>query len=397
MAEKVTGEWLFAPETAGVMKALKAAGGTARFVGGCVRDALLERRVNDVDIAIDVDPNTVIRVLTEADIKVIPTGFSHGTITAIKGRRSFEITSLREDTHTDGRRAVVKFTKDWKKDAARRDFTMNALYADTDGTVHDLLGTGVSDLNARRIRFIGSASDRIQEDFLRILRLFRFHAHYGEGAMEPDALVACAGLTSGLETLAKERVGSEVLKMLSAPRLAVALDMMEQTGVLVKTLPTARPSPPMSALEVLERRFGVSPDPMRRLALITRGGDPRDVGRALRLSNENMADLRARRAPRLLVRTTEDARRLGYERGEDAGKDTLFIQHAEDGTVPDVKIIKAVSDGDSQKMPVSSKDLMAIGVDPGPKMGEILKKVEKLWIDSDFVMDKATLMDEARA
>ena len=397
MAEKVTGEWLFAPETAGVMKALKAAGGTARFVGGCVRDALLERRVNDVDIAIDVDPNTVIRVLTDAEIKVIPTGFSHGTITAVKGRRSFEITSLREDTHTDGRRAVVKFTKDWKKDAARRDFTMNALYADTDGTVHDLLGTGVSDLNARRIRFIGSASDRIQEDFLRILRLFRFHSHYGEGAMEPDALVACAGLTSGLETLAKERVGSEVLKMLSAPRLAVALDMMEQTGVLVKILPTARQSPPMSALEALERRFGVSPDPMRRLALITRGGDPRDVGRALRLSNENMADLRARRAPRLLVKTTEDARRIGYERGEDAGKDTLFIQHAEDGTVPDVKIIKAVSDGDSQKMPVSSKDLMAIGVDPGPKMGEILKKVEKLWIDSDFVMDKATLMDEARA
>ncbi len=397
MAEKVTGEWLFAPETAGVMKALKTAGGTARFVGGCVRDALLERRVSDVDIAIDVDPNTVIRVLTEADIKVIPTGFAHGTVTAVKGRRSFEITSLREDTHTDGRRAVVKYTKDWKKDAARRDFTMNALYADMDGSVHDMLGSGVSDLIARRVRFIGSASDRIQEDFLRILRLFRFHAHYGEGAMEPDALVACAGLTGGLESLAKERIGSEMLKMLSAMRLSVALDMMEQTGVLVKILPTARTSPPMLALETIERRFGVEPEPMRRLALITRGGDPRDVGRALRLSNEDMADLRARRAPPLLIKTTEDARRIGYERGEAAGKDVLFIQYAEDGAVPDVKLIKAVSEGDSQKLPVSSKDLMGIGVEPGPKMGEILKKVEKLWIDSDFVMDKATLMNEARA
>ena len=397
MAEKIAGEWLFAPETASVMKALKTSGATARFVGGCVRDALLERKVNDVDIAIDADPNTVIRVLTDADIRVIPTGFSHGTLTAVKGRRSFEITSLREDTHTDGRRAEVKFTKDWKKDASRRDFTMNALYADTDGTVHDLLGSGVSDALARRVRFIGSASDRIQEDYLRILRLFRFHAHYGEGGMEPDALVACAGLTGGLETLSRERVGSELLKMLAAPKLALSLDMMEQTGVLVKVLPTARQATPMAAMEALERRFGVSPDAMRRLALITRGGDPRDTGRALRLSNENMVDLRARRASSTLIESTEDARRLGYERGEAAGKDTLFIQHAEDGSTPDVKVIKALDEGADQKMPVSSKDLMAVGVDAGPELGEMLKKVEKLWVDSDFVMDKATLIGEARA
>jgi len=396
MTDKVAGEWLFAPETAGVMKALKASGGTARFVGGCVRDALLERRVSDVDIAIDVDPNTVIRVLTDADIRVIPTGFSHGTVTAVKGRRSYEITSLREDTHTDGRRAEVVFTKDWKKDASRRDFTMNALYADTDGTVHDLLGSGISDLLARRVRFIGSASDRIQEDYLRILRLFRFHAHFGEGAMEPEALVACAGLTGGLETLSKERVGSEVLKMLSAPRLSIALDMMEQTGVLVKILPTARQAIPMSGMEALERRFGVSPDPMRRLALVTRGGDPRDTGRSLRLSNENMADLRARRASSTLIKTTEDARRLGYQRGQVAAKDVLLIQHAEDGSAPDVKVIKALEEGAKQKMPVSSRDLMAIGIEAGPGLGEMLKKVEKLWIDSDFVMDKATLIGEAR-
>lgn len=396
MAEKIAGEWLFAPETAAVMKALKSCGGTPRFVGGCVRDALLERKVSDIDVAIDVDPNTVIRVLTDAEIRVIPTGFSHGTVTAVKGRRSFEITSLREDTHTDGRRAEVVFTTDWRKDAARRDFTMNALYADTDGKVHDFLGAGVADLFAKRVRFIGSASDRIQEDFLRILRLFRFHAHYGEGAMEPDALVACAGLTNGIDGLSRERVGSEMLRMLAAPRLAIALDMMEQTGVLVKALPTARMATPMLALEALERRFGVSPEPMRRLALLTRGGDPRDTGRAMRLSNENMADLRARRAPSALVKTAEDARRLGYDRGETPARDTLLIQHAEEGTMPDAKILKAIGEGADQKLPVSSKDLMAVGIDAGPKLGETLKKVEKLWIDSDFVMDKATLLGEAR-
>jgi len=396
MTEKIAGEWLFSSETAAVMTALKASGGTARFVGGCVRDALLDRKVNDIDIAIDVDPNTVIRVLTEADIRVIPTGFSHGTLTAVKGRRNFEITSLREDTHTDGRRAEVEYTKDWKKDAARRDFTMNALYADPDGTVHDFLGSGISDALAYRVRFIGSASDRIQEDYLRILRLFRFHAHYGEGAMEPDALVACAGLTGGLEALSRERIGSEIMKMLSAPSLSISLDMMEQTGVLDKVLPTARMGTPMPKMEAIERRFGASPEPIRRLALVTRGGDPRDTGRALRLSNENMADLRARRAPSTLLETTEDARRLGYERGELAGRDTLFIQHAEDGTLPDVKMLKALIEGAAQKLPVSSKDLMAVGIGAGPKLGEVLKKVEELWVDSDFVMDKASLIDQAR-
>ncbi len=397
MPEKIAGEWMFAPETASVMKALQSGGGTPRFVGGCVRNALIDRKVADVDIAIDSDPNAVIRCLTDAGLRVVPTGFSHGTVTAIKGRKSFEITSLREDTHTDGRRAEVVFTKDWEKDASRRDFTINALYADTDGTVHDFLGTGIADVHARRVRFIGSATDRIQEDYLRILRLFRFHAHYGEGGMEPDALVACAGLTGGLELLARERVGSEILKMLTAPKLALSFDMMEQTGVLLKVLPTARLGTPMAALEAVERRLGLSPSAMRRLALVTRGGDPRDTGRALRLSNEQMADLRARRAHTTLVRNTEDARRLGYERGEVAGIDTLSIQHAEAGTVPEVRIVKALREGAEQKMPVSSKDLMAAGIGAGPELGRVLKKVEHIWIESDFVMDKASLIGQARA
>ena len=392
MAEKIGGEWLFAPETANVMTALQSGGGTARFVGGCVRNTLLGRRLNDIDIAVDIDPNVVIRLLTNAGIKVIPTGFSHGTVTAVICRKSYEITSLREDTHTDGRRAQVVFTKDWAKDAARRDFTMNALYADADGTVHDFLGTGLQDVGARRVRFIGSASDRIQEDYLRILRFFRFHAHYGEGAMEPGALVACAGLHSGLEIVAKERIGSEILEMLSASHVAVVLEMMEQTGVLEKILPTARVHTPMAVMEALESSFSVAPDPMRRLALITRGGDPRDTGRALVLSNDHMEKLRARRAAPSLIRTTEHARKLGYERGLDAGKDVLLIQHTEDNTKPDSKIILALEEGAAQKLPVTAKDLMAAGVEAGPKLGEMLRKIETLWVDSDFVMDKSTLM-----
>lgn len=397
MPEKIAGEWMFAPETVSIMRALQASGGTPRFVGGCVRNALLDRKVADVDIAIDVDPNTVIRTLTDAGLRVVPTGFSHGTVTAIKGRKSFEITSLREDTHTDGRRAEVVFTKDWVLDASRRDFTINALYADTDGVVHDFLNTGLADIRARRVRFIGSATDRIQEDYLRILRLFRFHAHYGDGTMEPDALVACAGLTGGLEMLARERIGSELLKMLAASSPALALDMMEQTGVLMKVLPTARVGTPMAALEAAERRLGLSPSSMRRLALVTRGGDPRDTGRALRLSNEQMADLRARRAHTVLVRNTEDARRLGYERGDAAGIDILAIQHAEEGTIPEVRIVKALQEGAGQKMPVSSKDLMAAGIGAGPELGRALKKVEHIWIESDFVMDKASLIGQAQA
>ena len=397
MGEKIAGEWLHAPETKTVMAALTSKGATARFVGGCVRDALLERSVSDVDIAIDVDPNTVIRLLTDVDIRVIPTGFAHGTLTAVKGRRGYEITSLREDTHTDGRRAEVIFTKDWKKDAARRDFTMNALYADPDGTVYDYLGSGLSDVNARRVRFIGSASDRIQEDYLRILRLFRFHAWYGEGAMEPDALVACAGLTGGLETLSRERIGSEIKKLLAAPHPAVAIDMMEQTGVLSKALPSARMKPPFLALDQIERRYGVSPDTSRRLALLTRGANPRDTGREMRLSNDEVTALRARRAADRLIKNAEDARRLGYERGEQAGRDVLFMQHAEESTIPETGLLKAIGEGASQKLPVTSRDLLAAGVGAGPELGEALKKAETLWVESDFVLDKATLIGDAMA
>ena len=397
MGDRIAGEWLRASETREVIEALTSRGAQARFVGGCVRDAIINRPVSDVDVATTADPNTAIRLLTDAGMRVIPTGFAHGTVTAVKGRRSFEITTLREDTQTFGRKAEVRFTDDWAKDAARRDFTMNALYADLDGTVHDPLGTGRADLAARRVRFIGEAADRIQEDYLRILRLFRFHAWYGDGAMEPKALVASAALTAGLELLSRERVGAEFRKTLAAPSPAVAMDMMDQTGVLARSLPSARARAPFAALEKAERRLGTSPAMARRLAFLVRGADPRDAGRELRLSNDEIAALRARRAPPALVDGVQAARALGYERGEEAARDVLLIQAADQDAVVDVDMVRAATEGADLRLPVSARDLMEAGMAPGPEIGAALKRVEGAWVESDFTLDKATLLDGARS
>ena len=239
-SHRVSGNWMRAPQTIRVMHALLDNGAQARFVGGCVRDTLLAHPVRDIDIAVDVEPEESVRILESAGLKVIPTGIDHGTITAVCDDTAFEITSLRRDVATDGRRATIAYTKDWAEDAARRDFTMNALYADLDGTLHDVLGSGLADASARRVRFIGSAQDRIQEDYLRILRLFRFHAWYGDGEMEPMAVVAAAGLAGGVAKLSRERVGQEMLKLLAARQPARAVQTMAQCGVLAHA-PWAEP------------------------------------------------------------------------------------------------------------------------------------------------------------
>ena len=396
MSLKITGEWLIATETRAVLDALRAGGALPRFVGGCVRDALLGRAVRDIDIAVDVPPEETVAALEAADLRAIPTGLSHGTITAVAGRRTYEITSLRQDKETDGRHATVEFTKDWQLDAARRDFTMNALYAEGDGTVVDVLGTGLGDLNARRVRFVGSASARIQEDYLRILRLFRFHAWYGERDMEPDALVACAGLAGGLAGLSRERVGAETLKLLAAPDPAIAVDMMAQTGVLAKAMPFAQAAPPMAALVAAETRIGLSPDPIRRLALLTGETDPVTVARALRLSNEQAKALRARLPLGYAIADAASARRAGYERGEAAGRDLLLLQAARSGAALDTRLVSLVMDGATNEFPVTARDLMALGLDPGPAIGETLERLEAEWIDSDFTLDRATLLSGVR-
>jgi len=392
MTPSITGEWLIASETRVVLDALSAQGATPRFVGGCVRDALIGRTVRDIDIAVDIPPDETMTALERAGLRVIPTGLSHGTVTAVSGTRSFEITSLRQDKSTDGRHAVVTFTKDWSLDAARRDFTMNALYAEDDGTVVDVLGTGLADLNARRVRFIGSASARIQEDYLRILRLFLFHAWYGKGDMEPDALVACAGLAGGIAKLSRERVGAEMLKLLAAPHPEVAVDMMAQTGVLSKTLPFAEGIPPMAALVAAEGRIGISPDPIRRMALLIGDADPVAAGRGLRLSNEQLKALRARGPLDLPITDAASARRAGYERGEAAARDRMLIQCAQSGEPLNTRFVSLIMDGAASTFPVAARDLIALGLEPGPEIGEALDRIERDWIESDFTLDRATLL-----
>ena len=227
--------WLPAADTRAVLEALMADGKPARLVGGCVRDALAGRPVTDVDIATPETPPRVIDLLRAAGLKAVPTGVEHGTVTAVVRGKPFEVTTLRRDVTTDGRHAVVAFTDDWTEDAARRDFTMNALSADPDGRVHDPFD-GVADLAAGRVRFVGEARARIREDVLRILRFFRFHAHYGKGAPDADGLAACRELAPLLPRLSAERVATELLKLLKAPDAAATVRMMREAGILAPIL-----------------------------------------------------------------------------------------------------------------------------------------------------------------
>jgi poly(A) polymerase len=276
-------DWFEGRATAAVFDALEAAGGEgcARFVGGCVRNAVLGCAVDDVDIATTLEPGAVMAALKAAKLKAIPTGVEHGTVTAVSHHQPFEITTLRRDVETDGRRAVVNFTTDWAEDAARRDFTLNALYAGRDGVVIDPLGSGLADARAGRIVFVGDAETRIREDYLRILRFFRFLAWYGTGGPDAVGVAACAALKGGIARLAAERINKELLKLLAAADPRGSMRLMAETGVLAEILPEA------SGLGRLEGLVAVAgPDPVLRLAALLPGGAAgADVARRLRLSN----------------------------------------------------------------------------------------------------------------
>ncbi|TRO86163.1 CCA tRNA nucleotidyltransferase, partial [Glycocaulis profundi] len=259
--------WMRDPATRAVMAALEAARpGSARYVGGAVRNALTGHPVHDVDIATSLTPDAVTTALQAAGIKAVPTGVEHGTVTAVADHRPFEITTLRHDVETDGRRAVVAFTESWQEDAARRDFRLNALYADPDGTIHDFHG-GVDDALAGRIVFIGEPRDRIREDYLRILRFYRFHAWYGRGPLDAEGQAACAALKGGMSQLSAERVWKEFKKLLAAPDPSEALRAMSEAGVLAAILPA--PFDPALALAAIP----LTADPLLRAAALI-GADP---------------------------------------------------------------------------------------------------------------------------
>ena len=385
MSVSVKGQpWLESQATRAVMRALETAGGAgcARFVGGCVRNSLLGQQVDDIDIATRLRPEQTMAALKAAGLKAVPTGVEHGTVTGVSERRPYEITTLRRDVETDGRRAVVAFTEDWAEDAARRDFRLNALYADAAGTVFDPTGGGLEDAAAGRIVFVGEAETRIREDYLRILRFFRFYAWYGRG--EPDAagLAACAALKGGMAQLSAERVSKEVLKLLAAPDPRAAVRAMAETGVLAQVLPQAQP------LALFEAMCDLTDDPVMRLSALlpADAAGVTELAGGLRLSNAVRDRLAAAVADRPAVWPTmsdAEARAAIYRLGRRTFEDRLMRAQAAGGG-DGARLRALTADWTPPKMPVGGRDLARLGLRPGPETGRVLKAFEDGWVADDF-------------
>jgi poly(A) polymerase len=375
---KVSGEWLANPATQRLCAALSDAGYRALFVGGCVRNALLDVPVGDTDLATDALPETVSMLAVSAGFKVIPTGIDHGTVTVIAGGTPHEVTTFRRDVETDGRRAVVAFSGDVAEDAARRDFTMNALYATADGTVIDPLG-GLPDLLAARVRFVGDPAQRIAEDFLRILRFFRFHAHYGDPAqgIDADGLAACAELADGLDNLSAERIGTEVKKLLSAPDPSPSVAAMAQAGILQHVLPGADPRA-LAPLVHLEN--GLTPRWQRRLAVLGGNHDH------LRLSRAETGTVRHIRDE--IGHTTTPAA-LGYLYGPDIATDTIFARAAVLESPLPHDWQADVLRGAQTTFPICAADLAPLS---GPALGQRLRALKSDWLRADLRLNRAQLV-----
>ena len=378
---KLAADWLTTPGTRAVMGMLAAGGQGAWFVGGCVRNGLIGMPVEDIDITTDARPDRVMDLAKTAGIKAVPTGIDHGTVTLVADHRPYEITTLRRDVETDGRRATIAFTDRLEDDAARRDFTMNALYADSAGNVLDPTGEGLADLSARRLRFIGRPEDRIAEDYLRILRFFRFHAWYADptGGLDAEGLAACASLADGIARLSQERVGAEMKKLLTAPDPAPAVAAMAQSGVLAQTLPgaDARLLPILVAVE------DVAPDPIRRLAAL--GGV--DVADRLRLSNaerDRLARLRSGMA------SADTPGALAFAHGTATAWDIVLLRSAQFETAPAPAAKAEIERGASAVFPVRPADLMPDL--QGAALGAALKSLEARWIASGFTLTRDQLL-----
>ena len=379
--------WLTAPATRAVMAALEAAGGPgcARFVGGCVRNALIGAAVADIDIATTLKPEETDRAIRAAGLKAVPTGMAHGTVTAVSARQPFEITTLRRDVSTDGRNATVAFTDDWAEDAARRDFRLNALYADSAGQVFDPTGQGVADAAAGRIIFVGDPRTRIEEDYLRILRFFRFFAWYGRGEPDRAALEACQALASGMTRLSAERVSKELMTLLAAPDPREAMAAMSAAGVLAQILPEATTGP------LFEAAVGLSPEPVVRLMTLLPVDEPvvREAATRLRLPNATRDRLAAaaRAAPDVdLAMSEAGVRAAVYRHGGRAVADTLHRLWAGVPQEADRarRLLALAETWQRPAMPVGGRDLARLGVEPGPETGRLLKAFEDGWIADDF-------------
>ncbi|WP_167480690.1 CCA tRNA nucleotidyltransferase [Mesorhizobium waimense] len=405
-------DWLGEKHLQRLLAALTDGGEEARIAGGAVRNTLIGQPVADIDIATTCLPAETIRRAAAAGFKTVPTGIEHGTVTAVAGGKAYEVTTLRADIETDGRRAKVSFGRDWKLDAERRDFTINALYAEADGTVVDLVG-GIADIEARRLRFIGDAEARIREDYLRILRFFRFFAWYGDGRPDAEGLKACARLKEGLSQLSAERVWSELKKLLSAPDPSRALLWMRQAGVLTSVLPESEKwgIDAIHGLTRTEMDLGWAPDPLLRLEAMV----PPDAARMKTLAERlkfstGEADRLRRWALTAAVepKTTEGELAKKLYRGDHQGfvdRLRLALASARARAVEDnaalldaggfSRLLGLALKWQRPDFPVKGADLTELGAAPGPKLGAILKNLEREWIESGFALDRGALLERA--
>jgi poly(A) polymerase len=373
-----------------LLAALDSKGGATRYVGGCVRDTLLGLPVSDIDLATRLPPQAVMERLAEARIKAVPTGIAHGTVTAVIGGKPVEVTTLRRDVATDGRRATIAYTDDWREDAARRDFTINALSAEPSTLeVHDYFG-GEEDLAARRVRFIGDPLTRIAEDHLRILRFFRFFARFGSAEPDGEALAACAARANDLMALSRERIADELTKLLALPAPVDALRLMVERGILKPVLPEidGRGVERLARLVGREMEGGVPPHPLRRLAALL-PADPElagSIAARLRLSN--------RAAKRLIAAATREPvdvpELLAYRIGADEAADRILLGSG------DPAAAAALAGWQRPRLRVGGGDLIGLGLEAGPTVARTLQAIEREWAQAGFPPEAAAQRAIAR-
>lgn len=392
--------WLHEPALQAVLLALSARDVTTRIVGGAVRNGLMGLAVDEVDLATTAMPDQVTALAEAAGLKVIPTGKAHGTVTVVAHGKGFEVTTLRKDVETDGRHAKVSFTQDWEADARRRDFTFNALYADADGTVFDPLG-GYDDLLSGHVRFIGDAAARIKEDYLRILRFFRFQASYGRGPIDRDGLAACVALRGGLDGLSAERRWAETRRILIAPGVHGVIEALFDYGLLVPVLGGVPRLGRFAKLCALEETLGLEPDATLRLAALAVfvREDAGRLARHFRLSNAEEAVLR-QAAERPCLGSETDARALLYRLGEAVYPEAVLMAWvgSEDdaGSAAWRALYSLPARWQVPRFPIKAGEIIALGAD-GPLIGKIMRRLEADWIKGGFAADHDALLSEGKA
>src|SRR6202045_4941274 len=387
--------WLKSGPTARVLKLLNDEREEARVVGGAVRNALLKIPIGDVDIATTALPTEVIHRAKAAGIKSVPTGIEHGTVTLVIDSQPFEVTTLREDTETFGRKAKVAFGRDWVRDAERRDFTINGLSVDAEGRVHDHVG-GLGDIAARRVRFIGDPNQRIAEDYLRILRFFRIHAAYGQGEPDRAWYLACIVARAGLATLSAERMRMQMLKLMIAEGAAEALVAMADGGLLLSIFGGVAYTGPFAAMVAAERALGLKADPVRRLGALAVAvtEDARRLAVRLRLSNSETRalDSMGHRWWRLAGMDEATARRRLYRLGPERYRDRLMLAWARAGggadPAPWRELATLPERWSAPKFPLKAADFIARGIAEGPALGHVLQLAEDAWLAADFPLDQ---------